>query len=75
MNSNNPKIRQEGILYIPQANQDLIKVMDMIKVLTPMQLKSTNIMRELRNLPRKIDLSIFYICYTIIALSDEFIFL
>lgn len=59
MNSSNPKIRQEGILYIPQANQDLIKVMDMIKVLTPMQLKSTNIMRELRNLPRKIDYQYF----------------
>ena len=59
MNSNNPKIRQEGILYIPQANQDLIKVMDMIKVLTPMQLKSTNIMRELRNLPRKTDYQYF----------------
>lgn len=51
----NQKTQLEKILYIHQVNQDLIKVMDMIKVLTQWQFRTMNMYKRLRNLQKNHD--------------------
>lgn len=51
----NQKTRLEKILYIHQVNQDLIKVMDMIKALTQWQFRTMNTFKRQRNLQKNHD--------------------
>ena len=74
MNYNNQKIQLEEIHYILQVSQDLIKVMDMIKVLILWRFRIISMWRGRRNLRRSCDCLLKKVLMVLVCMFNHFFF-